>query len=984
MELLYLAFQCLFVVNDKLLIMKRLLTILLLSVLSPALKAQSVTVLSADIFKPKSYQLKAQIVDSLTNESISFASAYLKHKSDTLITNFALSDTEGNVVLEEVTTGDYILTVEYLGYHRHQKNIYVRKDTDAGIIRLRTDARSLDGATITAAGKEVEFKQDTIIFNATMFRTGSNDNLAALLKKMPGIEISKDGDVTVNGKAVDRITIEGKTFFLNDKSAALNNIPASIVDRIQVVDKDSDAARISGIKDVQKERVMDVQLKEEYKQGFFGNLKLAGGTAVPGGKDNGFLVTDKALFNTSLLASYYDEKDQITLISNAQNISPDNSMVVVVYGGDQVAAETLPYDGIHTAINSGINVNTDRIKNVSTTVFAKYAEDRVDKHSFSDRTSYQLQTPDLHDKEDQFLTGRRRSTEVNAELTNTDGKVFSFSFTPALEFSNISSNGSTNASSYLGDMLSHDSNSTTLKAGDTFSASANLNSSVKLPGNPRRRIGLNLTAAYGKGQGTELMNRTVDHTSSERLVQVLDYDKHNSYGSINASLSYSEPVSDRWTVRFNLSSMFRHSSNDNAAKENGAYSPFYSSYSTARYNTNKASLFGQYSNGTMTMSLGADLDVKQNWLKATSNGVETESGKGEWAYNLSPYINLSTRSKDMKTTYFISSSGNVQMPGASMMIPSLSVASPTRLSLGNVYLRPYTTQFISAMVNGSTPRKNSYSAFISGSVNLNTISNAIWYDTSSFMYSIPVNVKEPGTSLSGGFTYGTAVTGNGKLRFNIGVTAEVLSGTSYQAKGLREGIIPSGFDYNSFMEEFWGSADGDLFYSGDSGFSKSRTSSYSLVVNPTLRLNLDNFQVKVGIYPHYMASRYSLDPKADLNTLDLDYTLEASYQTKHDFEFQTDFEYDTFYGYKDMFAAPMTSWNFEVLKNVKALTFGIKVIDILNSHRIQNHASSENYTQYSFTNSLGRGILFSVKLNFGKMNAAQSAAASDASFRMAL
>lgn len=964
--------------------MRRIIPIFLSFVLTLPLKAQNVSFISMDMLRSKSYDLKAQVVDSLTNENISFASVYLKHKSDTLITNFALSDNDGNIVLTEVTTGEYILTVEYLGYHKYQKNIYVRKDTEAGVLRLKPDARMLDAATVSAAGKEIEFKQDTIIFNATMFKTGSNDNLAALLKRMPGVEISKDGNVTVNGKEVDRITIEGKTFFLNDKNAALNNIPASIVDKIQVLDKDSDAARISGIKDVQKERVMDVQLKEEYRKGFFGNVKLGGGTAIPGGEDNDFMVTGKGLFNASLLSSYYDDKDQITLIANAQNVTDDNSMVVVVYGGDQIAAETLPSDGLHTSVNGGINYNTDRIKNVSTTVFAKYVEDRVDKHSFSDRVSYQLQADDLRDKENEFLKGRRRSTAVNAELKNTNGKVFSFSFTPSLEYSNLDSNESISASSYLGDILSHDSQSTSLKKSDALSASARLNSSVKLSGNPRRRIGINLTAAYGKIQGKELTDRAVDHTSSGILLQSLDYYRQNSYKSINASLGYSEPVSDLWTLKLNISSLYRYSSNDNDADENGVYSPLYSSYSATRYNTNKVSLFGQYSKGTTTVSMGVDMDVKQNWLKATSNGIETESGKGEWAYNISPYFNFSAMSKDKKTTYYVSSSGNVQMPGASKMLPSLIVSSPARLSLGNIYLRPYTTQYINMSVNGSTPDKSTYSGYLSGSIYLNAISNAIWYDSNSIMYSVPVNVKDPGMLFSATFTYGTAVTKDGKLRFNAVVSSSVQSGTSYQSAIPRSGIDTDDFEYDSFMEEFWGTPGGDLFYTGASGFKKSRTSTFTIGVTPSLRYNLDNLQLKAVVHPYYRTSRYSLDPKANINTLDMSYSLDASYQTKNEFEFQTELGYKSYHGYKDMFAKPLFSWDLSVLKNVKAFTFGIEVKDILNSNRVQNNISTENYSQNSFTNTLGRRVLFSIKFNFGKMNAAKSAAATNVSYKMVL
>lgn len=252
------------------------------------------------------------------------------------------------------------------------------------------------------------------------------------------------------------------------------------------------------------------------------------------------------------------------------------------------------------------------------------------------------------------------------------------------------------------------------------------------------------------------------------------------------------------------------------------------------------------------------------------------------------------------------------------------------------------------------------------------------------MYSVPVNVKDPGANLSAAITYGTALTKNGKVRLNMTLVADVLSNTSYQSNRARSGINTTDFDYSSFMREFWGSPEGDLFYSGASGFEKSRTSTYSLVAGSALRLNLDYFQMRVGVYPTFRSSKYSLDPKANLNTLDMEYSLDMSYQTKNDFEFQTTFNYETFHGYEDMFSKPMFPWNFSALKNIKAFTFGVELRDILNSNRLQGRVSSDNYSRYSFTNTLGRSVLLSLKLNFGKMNAAKSAAASDASLKMAL
>src|SRR5574344_2610857 len=104
--------------------------------------------------------------------------------------------------------------------------------------------------------------------------------LGDLLKRIPGIDVSNDGMVQVNGETVSKITVNGKTFFFDDKKTALNNLPARIIDKIRVIDKDSDASKFAGISDTQKEKVMDVALKEEYKKGWFGNTSASGGSTI--------------------------------------------------------------------------------------------------------------------------------------------------------------------------------------------------------------------------------------------------------------------------------------------------------------------------------------------------------------------------------------------------------------------------------------------------------------------------------------------------------------------------------------------------------------------------------------------------------------------------------------------------------------------------------------------------------------------------------
>ena len=122
---------------------------------------------------------------------------------------------------------------------------------------MKVNPEYLDVATVSAIGNPIVIKKDTIEFNASSFRVGENAMLEDLIKKMPGMEVSSDGSVTLNGEKIDKITVGGKTFFFNDPTAALRNLPAKIVEKIKVIDKTKDAAEASGIvtKD-DKEKVM--------------------------------------------------------------------------------------------------------------------------------------------------------------------------------------------------------------------------------------------------------------------------------------------------------------------------------------------------------------------------------------------------------------------------------------------------------------------------------------------------------------------------------------------------------------------------------------------------------------------------------------------------------------------------------------------------------------------------------------------------------
>lgn len=367
----------------------KLITIALYSMLffASCISAHAQAIITSDMFRRKVFDVKAEVADSLTGAPVAFASAYMKVANDTLITNFSLVDPEGNVLLKDVATGEYDFCVELLGYQPYRTRMYVRRNEELKV-RLKPDVKALNAAKVTANVTPMEMVGDTIVYNAAAFRTLSNGKLIDLLRQMPGVEIGKNGEVKVNGKAVSQITVEGKTFFMGDKSMALNNLPASIVNKVKVTDKESEAAEFSGIRDGDKKTVMDVELKEEFKKGFFGTLSAGGGTTIKGKTEDRFKDYPSFLAKTSDMLSAYGEKSQLTAVFAGQNYNDRETYQIDLGAGGMSDELSIDGGGLHANTQTGANLNTTAVKGMEATVSAVFRTDRGDTRRKQSTTNY--------------------------------------------------------------------------------------------------------------------------------------------------------------------------------------------------------------------------------------------------------------------------------------------------------------------------------------------------------------------------------------------------------------------------------------------------------------------------------------------------------------------------------------------------------------------------------------------------------------------
>ena len=219
------------------------------------------TILLGHIAVAQPFTVKLRLIEEKTSNPVQFATVSLTHAGSTKAYKYAVTDDHGAATLTKVNKGAFVIKAEIMGYKNYEQQIIVDKDVDLGDIKMADDAVALDAAKVSAVGNPIIIKKDTIEYNASSFKTSDNDMLENLLKKLPGVEVGTDGSITANGETIKKITIDGKTFFLDDPQLASKNIPAKIVDKIKVVEKKSDQAMFTGIDDGEEETVIDLSLR---------------------------------------------------------------------------------------------------------------------------------------------------------------------------------------------------------------------------------------------------------------------------------------------------------------------------------------------------------------------------------------------------------------------------------------------------------------------------------------------------------------------------------------------------------------------------------------------------------------------------------------------------------------------------------------------------------------------------------------------------
>ncbi len=227
-------------------------------------------------FAQSSLNIKGQITDSAEKKQLQNASVSILRAKDSVLVSSTRADKDGQFNLLAKTAGNYILMVTYPQYASYVDQILLNGATDLNLktIYLNTKAHLLKEVIVKNTVSAIRIKGDTTEYKADSFYVSPNADVAELLKKMPGIQVNSKGEITAQGEKVNKVLVDGEEFFSDDPAVVTKNIRADIVDKIQVFDKKSDQAAFTGIDDGQKTKTINVQLKEDKKNGYFGKAEI--------------------------------------------------------------------------------------------------------------------------------------------------------------------------------------------------------------------------------------------------------------------------------------------------------------------------------------------------------------------------------------------------------------------------------------------------------------------------------------------------------------------------------------------------------------------------------------------------------------------------------------------------------------------------------------------------------------------------------------
>ncbi len=649
---------------------------------------------------------------------------YYPGQKDTLKT---VSNDKAVFVFKNVAPKKISISVSFIGYNKFVNTYdYTKVSGEQEIfdIVMNPGDNMLQG--ITLESNKVQIKEDTVSFviDSTMYR--KNDNVEEVLKKLPGVQVDKDGNVTAQGKQVTKVKVNGKEFFGGDVTTATRELNADMVDRIQIIDDYGDQSAFTGVKDGDPTKTLNIQLKKEKNKGYFGNLTAGGGT-------------DKRYLG-SVSVNKFNNSQQISLIGNMNNTNASTfnfgsggggavgNMVGgmmrsmgIGRGGGGVASALGNFannDGIATTKSIGLNYRDEWGPKIS--AYGSYSFSQKGISTIKDITQQNIfqfvSNTNIQNSNDYTLNDNHRFS------FNVEYKIDSFNyikFTPSFSYNKSEVE---NFSNFLFNGPGGIKTNEGTTSQNSISKAPNLNGNLLYNHRFKKRgrsMSMNVSAGKSSTDSesdNENLSTVYPPTSAPRdtnQYQFITQDNNNN--NIGLRASYIEPINKKRSLEFNyaynrqFTGIDRETFNVDTLSGKKNYVDTLSNINDNIYITNKFGLNFRTTEKKYNYTIG---------LAVQPATIESNSITGKYAYkqqllNFFPVVRFAynfSRSRSFNVNY----NGSTNQPSFSQLQPVYDYSNPQYITIGNPNLRPEFTNTLSMRYNNFD--------FISGNVFFSNIS----------------------------------------------------------------------------------------------------------------------------------------------------------------------------------------------------------------------------------------------------------------------
>ncbi len=933
-----------------------------------------------------SFTVKLKLVDSKTSEPVGFATASLTVKGEKSAVKYVLTDSEGAAALTKVRKGTYVLRAELMGYKTYEQEVTVDKNINLGEIKMKEDIEVLEAAKVSDVGNPIVVKKDTIEYTASSFKTSDNDMLEQLLKKLPGVEVESDGTITANGETIKKITIDGKTFFLDDPQLASKNIPAKLIEKVKVVEKKSEQAEFTGIDDGEEETVIDLSMRPGMMQGWFGNVMAGGGHDVPGAGSD---MNDWRYQGAAMVGRFTD-KSQISIILNGNNTNNRGfndmagSMNMGMRGGGmgRGMGGWGRMNGITTSWMGGVNGAFDLLDGDM-----ELAGNYLHNGMINDVIEESSKTTYLDDGSRLLYdnSGASRSTYLGhrfgMRLEHNFSKNTSILFEPQFNFGkgiyDQFSDFNTDTEN-SGGVRNSTNRGKTSNVGnyDNWSTSGFLLFRQRL-GKPGRTISANVRYSF-RDNGSGGFNRSLTTVNPDKDNMTQDivnqrYEQSSLSSSLTGRVVYTEPLTKHLFLEANYSYSWNKNTSDKNTYNSGAYDE---KDGLPVYFADGESLDSRYTNDILNRSITQRAGLNISWQKekfraqigASANPTDTynkTTGHEDYhskVVNWSPQAMLNYEFNDnshIRFFYF----GRSAQPSTSQLMPVPDNSNPLNISLGNPNLNPYFNHNVRGMF-GYTNKKTftSVHARFGASLVEDAITNAQWYDPAGVQYSIPVN--GPGTGSADLRLMVNSPLGKSGLSIFSMTFGRYNQSTSYIGKGSLESdryydAENASFNYGLFNHDFPNLGESDMFVT-----NKTQTMSFTQRLRLTYRN--DFVELTIGGRTRMSKSWYTMENSQLKATWNNKIDGSMNWTIPGGINLIAEADYNWYNGYT-------TPQEDEIILNAEItkllfkdkFTLAVKAYDILGQSKNLSVSDSSNYHQETRNNTLGRYIIVSLTYRFG-------------------